>query len=238
MTDIHGNLLWYGEYTALGRLKKYERVYKNVHQPFRLQNQYYDEETGLHYNLMRYYESEARRFVNQDSIGLLGGGDNFYKFAVNAQGWIAPLGLSRNRLATVGKTPSKVSPTGRTVMQRMLSAKELCGMTADQISSLRRISDIPRSAQFWDVPTKSWQPVRSAHMGHVGEDVVDYWNRRGKFFGQKSPEVRSWMRDSNNYRLEKGAGKGGNFSRGAQNRSRYNMTDLIGPRQKSSYGHD
>ena len=139
--------------------------------------------------------------------------------------------LSRNRLATVGKTPSKVSPIGRAVIQRMLSAKELHGMTADQISGLRRISDIPRSAQFWDAPTKSWQPVRSAHMGHVGEDVVDYWNRRGKFFGQKSPEVRSWMRDSNNYRLEKGAGKGGNCSRGAQNRSRYYMTDPIGPSQ-------
>lgn len=130
---------------------------------------------------MRYYESEARRFVNQDPIGLLDGGDNFYKFAVNAQGSIDPLGLSRNRLATVGKTPSKVSPTDRAVMQRMLSAKELCGMTADQISSLRRISDIPTSAQFWDVPTKSWQPIKSAHMGHVGEDVVDYWNRREKF---------------------------------------------------------
>lgn len=137
----------------------------------------------------------------------MGGGDNFYKFAVNAQGWIDPLDLSRNRLATVGKTPSKVSPTGRAVMQRMSSTKELRGMTADQISSLRRISGIPRSAQFWDVPTKSWQPVRSTYMGYVGEDVVDYWNRREKFFGQKSPEVRSWMRDLNNYRLEKGRDK-------------------------------
>ena len=124
------------------------------------------------------------------------------------------------------------------VEQRMLSAKALCGMTADQISSLRRISDIPTSAKFWDVPTKSWQPVRSAHMGHVGEDVVDYWNRRGKFLGQKSPEVRSWMRDSNNYRFEKGAGKGGNCYRGVQNRSRYDLTDPIEPRQKSNYGHD
>ena len=75
-------------------------------------------------------------------------------------------------------------------------------------------------------------------MGHVGEDVVNYWSRRGKFFGQKSLEVRSWMRDLNNYRLEKGAGKGGNCSRGAQNRSRYDMTDPIGPRQKSNYAHD
>ena len=94
MTDIHGNLLWYGEYTAWGRLKKDERVYKNAHQPFRLQNQYYDEETGLHYNLMRYYEPEAGRFVNQDPIKLIGG-DNLYQFAPNSIGWIDTLGLAR-----------------------------------------------------------------------------------------------------------------------------------------------
>ena len=92
MTDIHGNLLWYGEYTAWGRLKKDERVYKNAHQPFRLQNQYYDEETGLHYNLMRYYEAETGRFVNQDPIGLFGG-DNLYSFGNQVLDFIDPLGL-------------------------------------------------------------------------------------------------------------------------------------------------
>ena len=66
----------------LGRLKNGERVYQNAHQPFRLQNQYFDEETGLHYNLMRYYESEAGRFVNQNPIGLEGG-ENLYWFASN-----------------------------------------------------------------------------------------------------------------------------------------------------------
>ena len=94
MTDIHGNLLWYGEYTAWGRLKKDERVYKNAHQPFRLQNQYYDEETGLHYNLMRYYEPEAGRFVNQDPIGLWGG-ENLYSFAPNVATWTDTLGLKQ-----------------------------------------------------------------------------------------------------------------------------------------------
>ena len=97
MTDIHGNLLWYGEYTAWGRLKKDERVYRNAHQPFRLQNQYCDQETGLHYNLMRYYEPEAGRFVNQDPIKLIGG-DNLYQFAPNTQEWIDPLGESGYRL--------------------------------------------------------------------------------------------------------------------------------------------
>ena len=103
MTDIHGNLLWHGEYTAWGRLKKDGRVYKNAHQPFRLQNQYYDEETGLHYNLLRYYEPEAGRFVNQDPIGLWGG-ENFYQFAPNAQDWVDPLGLSK--CSSRSKTPN------------------------------------------------------------------------------------------------------------------------------------
>ena len=93
MTDIHGNLLWYGEYTAWGRLKKDERVYKNTHQPFRLQNQYYDEETGLHYNFFRYYEPDTGRFIIQDPIGLLGG-YNLYQFAPNVQAWIDVWGLS------------------------------------------------------------------------------------------------------------------------------------------------
>ena len=96
MTDIHGNLLWYGEYTAWGRLKKDGRVYKNAHQPFRLQNQYFDEETGLHYNLKRYYEPDAGRFVNQDPIRLLGG-ENLYAFAPNGLMWVDPAGLVKLR---------------------------------------------------------------------------------------------------------------------------------------------
>ena len=92
MTDMYGNLLWYGEYSAWGRLKKDERVYPNAHQPFRLQNQYYDRETGLHYNLMRYYEAETGRFINQDPIGLFGG-NNLYSFGNQALDFVDPLGL-------------------------------------------------------------------------------------------------------------------------------------------------
>ena len=66
----------------LGSSEKDEWGYKNMHQTFRLQNQYVDRETGLHYNFFRYYESDAGRFVNQDPIGL-SGGDNLYQFAPN-----------------------------------------------------------------------------------------------------------------------------------------------------------
>ena len=215
MTDIHGNLLWYGEYTAWGRLKKDERVYKNAHQPFRLQNQYFDEETGLHYNLKRYYEPEAGRFVNQDPIKLIGG-DNLYQFALNAQEWYDPLGLWR-RNAYVGRTPSKVSKTGRAVMQRMLANGEIEGITSEEISKLRRTSQIPEGAVFKDVDGKKYS-LRNAHMGHNPEDAVSYWNRCGRYHGAKSQAVRKWMLDPNNYRLEYGPG---NCSRGAKSKERY-----------------
>ena len=39
-------------------------------------DQYADRETGLHYNFFRYYEPDAGRFVNQNPIGLAGGGFN------------------------------------------------------------------------------------------------------------------------------------------------------------------
>ena len=77
MTDKDGNLLWFGNYTGWGRMKEETKVTDSAYQPFRLQNQYADCETGLYYNFFRYYEPDAGRFVNQDPIGL-SGGDNLY----------------------------------------------------------------------------------------------------------------------------------------------------------------
>ena len=67
--------------------RRMKPTYPELLPPFHLQNQYADRETGLHYNLMRYYEPDAGRFVNQDPIGLLGR-ENFYQFAPNTQSWI------------------------------------------------------------------------------------------------------------------------------------------------------
>jgi RHS repeat-associated protein len=59
----------------------------------RFQGEYYDEETGLHYNRFRYYNQACGRFIGQDSIGLLGGVNN-YQYAPNPVSWVDPFGLS------------------------------------------------------------------------------------------------------------------------------------------------
>ena len=93
MTDKDGNLLWFGNYTGWGRLKEETKVTENAYQPFRLQNQYADRETGLHYNFFRYYEPECGRFINQDPIGLWGG-NNLYTFGPHTSTWVDFLGLA------------------------------------------------------------------------------------------------------------------------------------------------
>lgn len=92
MTDSEGKLVWFGDYYGWGKLKNATKVTDSAYQPFRLQNQYYDRETGLHYNYYRYYDSDTGRFVSQDVIGLVGG-ENFYQFSPNTQSWIDSLGL-------------------------------------------------------------------------------------------------------------------------------------------------
>ena len=65
-----------------------------VEQNLRFQGQYFDHESGLHYNRFRYYDPQTGRFVHQDPIGLWGG-FNVYFFGPNLSQWADPLGLAR-----------------------------------------------------------------------------------------------------------------------------------------------
>ena len=48
MTDKDGNLVWFGDYYGWGKLKSKINISGTGYQPFRLQDQYCDHETGLH----------------------------------------------------------------------------------------------------------------------------------------------------------------------------------------------
>ncbi|EDQ7230608.1 RHS repeat-associated core domain-containing protein [Salmonella enterica subsp. enterica] len=61
--------------------------------PLRFQGQYEDEESGLFYNLNRYYQPELGRYITPDPVKLCGG-LNFYQYVgSNPTKWIDPVGL-------------------------------------------------------------------------------------------------------------------------------------------------
>jgi RHS repeat-associated protein len=94
MTDANGKIVWNVRYRAYGNVveKEVERVENNL----RFQGQYFDAETGLHYNRFRYYDPQVGQFVQQDPIRLLGE-ENFYQYTINPITWIDPLGLAQGK---------------------------------------------------------------------------------------------------------------------------------------------
>ena len=161
MTDKDGNLLWFGNYTGWGRLKNETNVTGTTHQPFRLQNQYADRETGLHYNFFRYYEPDAGRFVNQDPIGLWSG-ENFYQFAPNNHIWIDPLGVSLRK--------------GKHAIERQLQGRNVGNVTNDLINA--------RDADIFVQPSDGRYVIRCKgsreHIIEPDGEVVTTINNRPK----------------------------------------------------------
>ncbi|EOA0527554.1 RHS repeat-associated core domain-containing protein, partial [Salmonella enterica subsp. enterica serovar Altona] len=92
MTDGGGNIVWEAGYQVWGNLT-HEKETRPVQQNLRFQGQYLDRETGLHYNLYRFYDPDIGKFISGDPISLRGG-INLYAYAPNPLSWIDPLGLS------------------------------------------------------------------------------------------------------------------------------------------------
>ena len=71
MTDENGTIVWKADYKPFGNAEIDPA--STITNPFRLPGQYYDGETGLHYNYYRYYAPGVGRYLRGDPIGLSGG---------------------------------------------------------------------------------------------------------------------------------------------------------------------
>ncbi len=88
----------------------------------------------------------------------------------------------------LGRTPGKNSRTGKEVQDRMRAEDKL------------RENEVTGATEF-QASDGNWYDISQADMSHK-TDAVTWWNETGRQYGAKSPEVRSWMLDSNNYVLD------------------------------------
>ncbi len=125
LTDKNQQVVWQSKQEPFGEVTATTNA---VEQNLRFPGQYYDVETGLHYNYFRDYDSRLGRYVQSDPIGL-NGGLNTYIYVLNnppkyhdyfglditisffpdAAGYAGHVGMGVNTTSTVGQRPSNSS---------------------------------------------------------------------------------------------------------------------------------
>jgi len=91
LTAINGAVVWSAKYSSFGEAD-FDAASTTTNN-LRFPGQYYDQETGLHYNYYRYYDPKIGRYLAPDPIGLVGGINLFIYASNNSLFYIDPHGL-------------------------------------------------------------------------------------------------------------------------------------------------
>ena len=111
LTASNGRVVWSARYASFGGTQLVEQEIKN---PLRFPGQYYDQETGLHYNYHRYYDPIAKRYIKADPLGISGGVNLYVYSSSNPNKFIDPNGLLSGGVAAYWGLGGEVNFWSRT----------------------------------------------------------------------------------------------------------------------------
>jgi RHS repeat-associated protein len=171
LTDHEGSVAWSAQYKAWGEAR--EAISEagrraGFRNPIRFQGQYFDEETGLHYNRYRYYEPVSGRFVSGDPIGLEGG-TNLHVFVPNPVLWVDPLGLTCH-------------PTRRESLREI---RRQLGVPMSQQPISQKMVPLTDSSGAW-ILGQDKKPVMSRELTYQvnGKNVIIQDHSAGHYYGE------------------------------------------------------
>ncbi|WP_337040316.1 RHS repeat domain-containing protein [Emticicia sp. 17c] len=124
--DSFGDLVWEVEYEAFGRASN--RVRK-IHQPWRLQGQYFDAETDLHYNVGRYYSPQLKTYLSRDPRWHEAEASNYNYANNNPYNKADALGCISTFIG------GGISKIGSTIKDSALNAKNTISTTAQKVGN-------------------------------------------------------------------------------------------------------
>lgn len=166
LSDSTGTVQWKAHYTPFG--KAIVEV-NNLSQNIRFPGQYFDSESGLHYNYFRDYDPEIGRYIQSDPIGLAGGINTYGYGHQNPIMNTDPLGLyspeAHDALLSFAFRNTCLSQHDIAVMQ-------LAGRRFDELTQQESLS--------------AWHSLLQA-----GQSISDMQAQRSGFISDVSDGIRS-----------------------------------------------
>ena len=157
ITDGNQNTVWEGRALPFGET---DIITNEIAFNVRFPGQYYDQETGLHYNYFRDYDPGLGRYIQSDPIGLQGGLNTFAYVGGNPLKYIDPFGLNTEKLWIM----REAGRTAQTFAQgnKIRKIKQLCEKWGGKPSEWKK--------------RKGWDPYGNEY---------HWYERAGKKYGWK-----------------------------------------------------
>ncbi|MEU3480423.1 putative T7SS-secreted protein [Streptomyces sp. NPDC033754] len=179
LVDESGDIAWRTRATLWGTTTWTRNA--TAYTPLRFPGQYFDPESGLHYNHFRYYDPESARYLSQDPLGLAPA-DNPATYVHNPHTWSDPLGLSPC------PDEDRIEPTGGTV------PGDPRGYTKPSIG---------RYDYSWSTYDEAVAAAREHAGGDLGPDSIQMYDRNinrhdgtGTLIGEQTADrTRGWRID-------------------------------------------
>lgn len=165
--DKRGTLTWQASAQAFGSTRVSRSLIDN---PLRFPGQYWDAETGLHYNYFRDYDPQTGRYAQRDPIGLKGGLNSFSYVLNNPVKYTDIFGLFY---------PSTKTPAGIAAMAAAEGAINTAGVASVAATSSKpnRSSEEERQAQSEHDWYKTQCEMRAPPTGDPCKDLLNEMNR-------------------------------------------------------------
>jgi RHS repeat-associated protein len=178
MTDDQGMIVWEADFKPFG--EAYINPNSEVVNNFRFPGQYYDAETGLHYNHFRYYDPKTGRYLTPDPIGLAGGINLFEYSKNNPINLVDPWGLQTG--SVVRPSPRGLDPSFHPVFQPGTYENQLI------------VNDLNRVAWIVDPVPLLRDSGHFLYGGGLGYWIYDITHRPSIYGPDDSTNIEEWKK--------------------------------------------